>query len=90
MSEAKTTTNHDEIRRWAEKNGGRPARVRDTGGAKDSGVLRLDFGEPDDRLEEITWEVFFATFDKSGLALLYQEKTADGSRSRFNKFVRRD
>jgi hypothetical protein len=27
MSESKTTTNHDEIRRWVEERGGRPARV---------------------------------------------------------------
>lgn len=90
MSEAKTTTNHDEIRRWAEKNGGRPSRVRDTGGKNDAGLLRLDFGERDESLEEVSWDEFFKTFDRNRLALLYQEKAADGSPSRFNKFVRRD
>lgn len=89
MSEAKSTTNHAEIRRWAEKNGGRPARVRDTGGKQDSGILRIDFGEADESLEEISWDDFFKTFDQNHLALLYQDKTADGAPSRFNKFVRR-
>jgi len=30
MSSAKTTTNHDEIRRWVEKRGGHPAIVAST------------------------------------------------------------
>ena len=32
MAEAKTTTDHDEIRNWAEARGGRPAVVRSTHG----------------------------------------------------------
>ena len=31
MASSKTTTDHDEIRRWAEERGGRPAHVKDTG-----------------------------------------------------------
>src|SRR4051794_34732042 len=43
-SESKTTTDHDEIRRWAEERGGRPATVEGTeGGGEDAGVLRIDF-----------------------------------------------
>src|SRR5687767_1563405 len=54
--ESRTTTDHKEIQRWAEARGGRPATVRGTGGKNDAGLLRIDFNEPDDRLEEITWE----------------------------------
>ena len=90
MAEAKTTTDHDEIRRWVESRGGRPASVRDTGGGDDPGILRIDFpnepgGDDDDRLEEISWEEFFQAFDDNGLAFLYQ----DEGDSRFNKFVSR-
>ncbi|WP_137390566.1 hypothetical protein [Rhodoligotrophos defluvii] len=86
MAEAKKTTNHDEIRKWAEAHGGRPAHVSRTGNGDDAGILRLDFGEPDEQLEEISWEEFFEKFEEKKLALLYQ----DEDDSRFNKFVRRD
>jgi hypothetical protein len=89
MAESKTTTNHDEIRRWVEARGGRPAAVRDTGNGDDAGILRIDFGDQDDGLEEISWDEFFNTFDESDLAFLYQEETSEGGESRFNKFVSR-
>lgn len=89
-SQSETTTDHDEIRRWAEERGGRPARVKGTGNKKDTGILRLDFEPRDEDLEEISWEEFFEKFGKERLAFLYQEKTADGKVSRFHKFVARE
>lgn len=86
MSEAKTTTNHDEIRKWAEARGGKPSRVRDGG---NGGILRIDFGEPEDELEEIGWDKFFKIFDENDLAFLYQDRTEQGGTSRFNKLVNR-
>ena len=86
---AKTTTNHDEIRRWVEEQGGAPAHVSDTGSPGDPGILRIDFQDPggddDDRLEEISWEDWFRAFDENELAFLYEEK----GDSRFNKLVSR-
>jgi hypothetical protein len=90
MASAKTTTDHDTIRRWAEARGGRPARVKGTGDNDDPGMLRLDFGERDPTLEEITWEEFFEKFDENDLAFLYQDETSSGKESRFSKFVERD
>jgi len=84
MSEAKTTTNHDEIRKWVEERKGRPAVVRTKG---KGGILRIDFGKPEDSLEEISWEQFFEIFDENDLAFLHQDKTEDGKTSRFSKFV---
>jgi len=88
-SSSKTTTNHDEIRTWVEQHDGKPARVRDTGSGTDPGVLRIDFpgGAGDDQLEPITWENWFAKFDGSDLAFLYQEKKASGEDSTFFKLV---
>ena len=85
--DSKTTTDHDTIRAWAEARGGRPARVAETADA--GGILRIDFQEPEDRLEDIDWETFFEIFEDRGLAFLYQDETADGGTSRFNKFVAR-
>lgn len=87
MSSATKTTDHDEIRRWAEARGGRPSRVKGTGGKDDPGMLRIDFDDPDPSLEEISWEEFFEAFDANDLALLHQDKTADGKPSRFNKLI---
>jgi len=84
VSEAKRTRNHDEIRKWAEARGGHPARVKGQG---EGGLLRIDFGKPEERLEPIEWEEFFEIFDENNLDFLCQDKTADGKQSRFNKFV---
>ena len=48
-----------------------------------SGILRIDFAEKDENLEEIEWGDFFAIFDDRKLAFLYE----DAGHSRFNKFV---
>jgi len=92
MTTSKTTTDHEEIRRWAEERGAKPSTVRRTGGDDDIGIIRLDFPgySGADSLEEISWDDFFEKFDESELALIYQETTADGQRSNFNKLVRRD
>lgn len=84
MSESKKTQDHDTIRKWAESRDGHPAKIETKG---DGGILRIDFGEPEDNLTQIEWEEFFQIFDESGLTFLYQEKVADGGTSRFNKFV---
>jgi hypothetical protein len=87
MSEAVTTTNHDEIRKWVEQRQGRPSKISTKG--RRGGVLRIDFGEPEEDFEEIGWDEFFKIFDENHLAFLHQDKTADGKTSRFNKFVER-
>ncbi|MDZ5699047.1 hypothetical protein [Chelativorans sp. M5D2P16] len=86
MSQASTTTDHDTIRKWAEMRNGRPARVKTT---EPGGILRIDFGEPEESLEEIDWDEFFRVFEDRKLAFLYQDKTDSGETSRFNKFVDR-
>lgn len=93
MSSSQTTTDHETIRAWAEARGGRPSVVRTEGGkgkTRSGGVLRLDFREKDEKLEETDWDEFFEVFDESGLAFLFQNETADGKQSRFNKFVARE
>jgi hypothetical protein len=87
MSTSETTTDHEKIRQWAEARGGHPAKVKTSG---KGGILRIDFGEPEENLEQISWDEFFKIFDENELAFLDQEKTADGGVSRFNKFVKRE
>jgi len=85
VTESVITTDHDEIRQWVEQRDGHPAKVDVSG---DGGILRIDFGEPEDTLTEISWEEFFEIFEDRKLAFLHQDKKSDGQ-SRFNKFISR-
>lgn len=93
MSKSKLTTDHDEIRHWAEQRGAHPATVRGTEGAGEgAGILRFDFedfGAGEETLEPLTWDEFFRKFDEANLALVYQDETESGGTSRFAKFVQR-
>jgi hypothetical protein len=91
MASAKTTTNHDEIRKWAEERNAKPSTVKRTSNPEDPGILRLNFPgySGEDSLQEIPWDEWFKKFDEQELALLYQEETKDGQKSNFNKLVSR-
>jgi hypothetical protein len=88
MSRAEPLTDHDRIRHWAEQRGVRPARVRSTAGKGSGGLLRLNFGQQDDDLEEITWDEFFTIFERSRLALLAQDEAPSGKKL-FAKLISR-
>ena len=91
-AESHTTTDHEEIRRWVEEHDGKPASVTGTeAGGDAAGVLRIDFpgGAGEDQLEHIDWDDWFAKFDESELAFLYQEQKASGEDSTFFKLVGR-
>lgn len=94
-SEAVTTTDLGEIRRWAEARQGKPATVVPKGKGKSKGkevqpgILRIDFPgySGKDTLKPITWEAWYQKFQERNLAFLYQEKTKTGKESRFFKLV---
>lgn len=92
MSKAKSTTDHDFIQRWAEERGAKPTAVKGTGGGDDPGLIRLDFPgySGEGKLEPISWDQWFEKFDEAGLALVYQDETAEGEPSNFNKLVKRE
>lgn len=89
MSKSKQTTDHQEIRSWAEKHHGVPSKVKSTGSGQ-GGLLRIAFPETkqseSDNLEEISWDEFFKQFEDSKLALLYETEKD----SNFNKLVSRE
>ncbi len=86
MTTSHVTTDHALIRQWVEERQGVPSKVKST---TDGGLLRIDFGEPEEELEPMPWNAFFDVFEDRDLAFLYQERTSDGGLSRFNKFVQR-
>lgn len=85
---ARTTTDHDEIRRWAEAHGGKPAAVARTHKGGDVGIVRIMFPDAPnsehDALTEISWDEFFKEFELRKLALLYDPD------SLFSKIIGRD
>ena len=92
MAQTKWTTDHETIQQWAEARGAVPSAVKGTGGEDEPGIIRLDFPgySGQGKLEPISWDDWFAKFDENELALLYQEETAEGEQSNFNKLVKRE
>lgn len=83
MSASEVTQDHQKIKNWITQHGGKPAVVEGTQG-DGAGVLRVKFDDNQDDLAELDWQDFFATFDESNLAFLYQSEPKN---SRFFKFV---
>jgi hypothetical protein len=85
------TTDHEQIRKWAEERGAKPACVKGTGGEGDIGMLRLDFPgySGEESLQHISWDEWFEKFEERRLALVFQEETGKGAKSNFNKIVSR-
>ncbi|WP_424493809.1 hypothetical protein [Salinimicrobium sp. GXAS 041] len=91
-SDSKTTTDHSEIKKWAEERKGIPSVVESTqSNGEGGGLLRINFpGYAEDNLKDISWEEFFRIFDENDLQFLYQEETKDGGESKFFKFIGKD
>lgn len=78
------TRSHDVIRRWAEQRGAIPSAVQGTEQEGRPGALRLNFpGFGGDRLQEVNWDTWFATFDERRLVFVFQEHKTDGAISNF-------
>lgn len=91
MARTNWTIDHDLIRRWAEERGAEPAATIGTRGDGDPGLIRFDF--PGDlgagKLRPLSWEEWFKKFDEADLALVYEEETAEGEKSHYNRLVTR-
>jgi hypothetical protein len=85
---AEVTIDHERIRQWAQKKGGRPAAVARTHSGGDVGIIRIMFpdapGSEHQALTEISWDEFFREFEERKLALVYDEERL------FSKIVGRD
>jgi len=65
----KVTTDHEEIRRWAEERGGVPAEVVGTERDGEPGILRIAFlGEG--TLKPLSWDEWFEKFGDQATAYL--------------------
>ena len=84
MATEHSTSNHNEIRRWAESHNARPAEFASTSHDGEPRILAFILpAQPPGDLEELSWEQFFAVFDISSLALVYRQ----GDSSSFYEIV---
>lgn len=89
MADTKQTTNHDEIKEWAEKHEAKPVKVKDTATGMGEGLIRLaleGYSKDSEELEVIGWEEFFHIFEENKLAMVYDQE----SNNNFFKLVSRD
>jgi hypothetical protein len=78
------TRSHAVIEQWANERGGQPATVAGTEHGGRPGVLRFIFQQPDDsKLQKISWDDWFKSFDSRDLVFIYQEHKSDGHQSNF-------
>ncbi|MGB2572016.1 hypothetical protein ACPFP2_26760 [Micromonospora citrea] len=79
------TTSHDVIRNWARARGARPATIAGTEREGRPGVLTFEIPgyRESSRVQVITWDDWFRTFDARRLNLIYQEQLRDGRQSNF-------
>jgi hypothetical protein len=85
---AEITTDHNAIRKWAERHGGKPAAVDRTHKGDDVGIIRIMFPNAPHsehgHLVEISWDDFFREFEERQLALVFDPNGL------FSKIISRD
>lgn len=85
------TRDRDTIRKWAEERNGTTATVPGTEHGDHLGVLTFDFpGYGGDRLQKVSWDQWFATFDARNLEFIYQEHAKNGRQSNFFRLLSPD
>ena len=89
------TSDHDEIRRWAEKHGGHPAILDHPIARADKLGIRIDFpGETHEVLmtekRAATWDEFFKIFEEQRLLFSYDDEPRGRDPSDWYRFEKRD
>ena len=87
MAASHIVIDHNDIKAFATRTGGKPSVVADTEGNSGPGLLRFDHGRDNEGLEEISWDRFFEIFEEQELALMLD---TSGDNPNFNKFVSRN
>jgi hypothetical protein len=86
MTDICISIDHDLIRTWAERRGARPS--TDEGDERPWPLL-FDIGAPGAGVREISWDEFFAEFERADLAFVCRADGEIGERDDFHQFVMR-
>ena len=79
------TIDHQVILAWAERRGARPSTFE---GDEHPWPLLFSFGDASTGVREISWDRFFAEFERADLAFLYRDAGPDGEVDDFHEFVK--
>jgi hypothetical protein len=79
------TIDHDVIAAWARRRGAMPATYQ---GTERPWPLKFSFG-PASGLAEISWDEFFAEFERTDLAFVSRDTGPDGELDDFHELVNR-
>ena len=93
----KTTTDHEEIKKWVEKYQGKPEVIDHPTAHGDTVGLRINFpGSTDEDMlsadtqpKYIPWEKFFEIFEEQGLAFIYTDAERMPDPSYAYRFIKR-
>jgi hypothetical protein len=80
------TIDHQVIFSWAQRRGARPSTFE---GDERPWPLFFDFGPPSSGHEEISWDRFFAEFERADLAFVYRDTGPNVEQDDLHEFVRR-
>jgi hypothetical protein len=80
------TIDHNVVLTWAQRRGARPATFE---GDEHPWPVSFTFGSASSGLKEISWEDFFAAFERADLALVYRDVGPNGELDNLHEFVNR-
>lgn len=80
------TTDHQVIFSWAQRRRAYPSAFE---GNERRWPLVFSFSSNDTGLEEISWDRFFAEFERADLAFIYRDAGPNGELDDFYEFVKR-
>ncbi len=80
------TIDHQVIRAWAQRRGARPSTFE---GDEHPWPLLFSFGAASTGVREISWDRFFAEFERADLAFTYRDAGPHGEVDDFHEFVKR-
>jgi hypothetical protein len=80
------TVNHQVIRSWAQHRGARPSTLE---GDEHPWPLLFSFGSAGTGVQEISWDRFFAEFERADLAFIYRDIRPNGEVDDFHEFIKR-
>ena len=70
------TTDHDQIRQWAQRHSAQPAQVKPFTFDSEPAILHFIFGDAGKNAEQlklISWDAFFMQFALMGLSMVFDE-----------------
>lgn len=82
----RVTIDHQVIFSWAHSRGACPSTLE---GDERPWPLFFNFGPPGAGLQEISWDKFFAEFERASLAFIYRDEGPNAELDDLHQFVRR-